>query len=240
MAVCDGVGNVYDAGVAGFIRRMIILLAGLCLFLEKSNGVGEKMEAAMKTETTHSYTNRLAKEKSPYLLQHQHNPVDWFAWGEEAFGKARRENKVIFLSIGYSTCHWCHVMERESFEDPKLAEYLNAHFVSIKVDREERPDVDKIYMTAVQAMGQGGGWPLNVFLTPELKPFYGGTYWPPEPKHGRPSFQQMLERIAELWQGRAKDLNESALDLHAKLSEITTGQETHPVFALAGASQKRL
>ena len=120
---------------------------------------------------THSHTNLLAKEHSPYLLQHQHNPVDWQPWGETAFAQARREDKPILLSIGYSTCHWCHVMERESFEDPKLAEYLNAHFISIKVDREERPDVDKIYMTAVQAMGLGGGWPLNAFLTPDLKPF---------------------------------------------------------------------
>lgn len=134
----------------------------------------------MATNTAaHSFTNRLAREKSPYLLQHQHNPVDWYAWGEQAFSKARAENKPILLSIGYSTCHWCHVMERESFENREIAEFLNQHFVSIKVDREERPDVDKIYMTAVQAIGQGGGWPLNVFLTPELKPFYGGTYFPP-------------------------------------------------------------
>ncbi|HYV31138.1 MAG TPA: thioredoxin domain-containing protein, partial [Candidatus Binatia bacterium] len=130
----------------------------------------------------HAHTNRLAREKSPYLLQHQHNPVDWYAWGEEAFAKARAENKPVFLSIGYSTCHWCHVMEREAFENDEVASYLNAHFVSIKVDREERPDVDKIYMTFVQAMIGQGGWPLNVFLAPDLKPFYGGTYWPPEDK----------------------------------------------------------
>src|ERR1051325_1857108 len=119
-------------------------------------------------EQHHSHTNRLAKEKSPYLLQHQHNPVDWYPWGAEAFEKAKKENKPILLSIGYSTCHWCHVMERESFEDETLAAYLNEHFVPIKVDREERPDVDKIYMTAMQAMGLGGGWPLNAFLTPAL------------------------------------------------------------------------
>ena len=127
--------------------------------------------APMTTLHPVTFTNRLAREKSPYLLQHQHNPVDWFAWGDEAFQKARTENKPIFLSIGYSTCHWCHVMERESFEDEKTAEYLNAHLVSIKVDREERPDVDKIYMTAVQARGEGGGWPLNAFLSPDRKPF---------------------------------------------------------------------
>src|SRR6266481_5303738 len=142
-----------------------------------------------------AHTNRLAREKSPYLLQHQHNPVDWYAWGEEAFARARRENKPIFLSIGYSTCHWCHVMERETFEDKKVADFLNQHFVSIKVDREERPDVDKIYMSAVQAMTQQGGWPLNSFLTPDLKPFYGGTYFPPEAKYGRPSFLQVIQHI---------------------------------------------
>ncbi|MEK7329456.1 MAG: thioredoxin domain-containing protein, partial [Candidatus Eisenbacteria bacterium] len=118
--------------------------------------------------------NRLVHEKSPYLLQHAYNPVDWYPWGEEAFEKAKREGKPIFLSIGYSTCHWCHVMERESFEDDSIAELLNRHFVAIKVDREERPDVDRLYMTAMQAMGMGGGWPLNAFLTPDLEPFFGG------------------------------------------------------------------
>src|SRR5947207_15992601 len=124
--------------------------------------------------------NRLIREKSPYLLLHASNPVDWFAWGEEAFEKARRENKPIFLSVGYYTCHWCHVMESESFADPAIAEILNRHFVSIKLDREERPDVDRTYMTYVQAATGGGGWPMSVFLTPELKPFFGGTYWPPD------------------------------------------------------------
>ena len=146
--------------------------------------------------TAYKHTNRLAREKSPYLLQHAHNPVDWFAWGDEAFAQARAENKPIFLSIGYSTCHWCHVMERESFEDETVAGFLNEHFVSIKVDREERPDVDKIYMTFVQATTGSGGWPLNVFLTPELKPFFGGTYFPPDNRHGRPGFLQLLQQIA--------------------------------------------
>jgi hypothetical protein len=167
---------------------------------------------------SHSHTNRLSREKSPYLLQHQHNPVDWYAWGAEAFQKAGAENKPIFLSIGYSTCHWCHVMERESFEDEAVARFLAEHFVSIKVDREERPDVDKIYMTAVQAMGEGGGWPLNLFLTPDLKPFYGGTYFPPTPKHGRPAFLQLLQRIAELWETRRSELTASATNLHGQLS----------------------
>jgi hypothetical protein len=163
------------------------------------------------------HTNRLAREKSPYLLQHQHNPVDWFPWGAEAFAKARNENKLIFLSIGYSTCHWCHVMERESFEDVATAGFLNAHFVSIKVDREERPDVDKIYMTAVQAMTRQGGWPLNCFLTPDLKPFYGGTYFPPENKYGQPSFIQVLRQIANLWKERRDRVLDTAADFHQQL-----------------------
>jgi hypothetical protein len=128
--------------------------------------------------------NRLARERSPYLLQHAANPVDWYAWGNEAFDRARREDKPIFLSIGYSTCHWCHVMEHESFEDPAIAELLNHEFVSIKVDREERPDVDRVYMSFVQATTGSGGWPMTVFLTPELKPFFGGTYFPPSSKWG--------------------------------------------------------
>ena len=168
-----------------------------------------------------NFTNRLAKEKSPYLLQHAHNPVDWFAWNEEAFEKARRENKPIFLSVGYSTCHWCHVMERESFEDERIGKFLNEHFVSIKVDREERPDVDKIYMTFVQATTGSGGWPMSVFLTPDLKPFYGGTYFPPDSRYGRPSFLQLLEHIAKLWQEREKDVLVSAGDIHSRLETAT-------------------
>ena len=143
--------------------------------------------------------NRLIHEKSPYLLQHAHNPVDWYPWGEEAFEKARREKQPIFLSIGYSTCHWCHVMERESFEDPATAALMNQHLVSIKVDREERPDVDALYMQAVMAMAGQGGWPLSVFLTPDLKPFYGGTYFPPEDRWGHPGFKSVLKSIAGAW-----------------------------------------
>ena len=168
------------------------------------------------------HTNQLAKEKSPYLLQHAHNPVDWFAWGDEAFARARAENKPVFLSIGYSTCHWCHVMERESFEDEKVGAFLNEHFVSIKVDREERPDVDKIYMTFVQATTGGGGWPMNVFLTPELKPFLGGTYFPPDDRQGRPSFLQVLQQIAALWQERRGEIAASAAEIHARLAAATT------------------
>jgi uncharacterized protein len=171
------------------------------------------------------HTNRLAREKSPYLLQHAHNPVDWFAWGDEAFAKARAEGKPIFLSVGYSTCHWCHVMERESFEDEGVGQYLNEHFVSIKVDREERPDVDKIYMTFVQATTGSGGWPMNVFLTPDLKPFFGGTYFPPDARHGRPSFLQLLQQISQLWQEKKTDIAASADEIHARLEAAMAGGE---------------
>jgi len=163
-----------------------------------------------KTET---YANRLAQEKSPYLLQHAHNPVDWYPWGEEAFQKARAEDKPIFLSVGYSTCHWCHVMEEESFSDPKVAKVMNEHFISIKVDREERPDVDNIYMTAVQAMTGSGGWPMSVFLTPDLKPFYGGTYFPPDDRWGRPGFVTILNSIREKWQTERNQILQSGEQL---------------------------
>ncbi len=150
--------------------------------------------------------NRLVHETSPYLLQHAGNPVHWYPWGKEALAIARAEDKPIFLSIGYSACHWCHVMEHESFEDEGTADVLNEHFVSIKVDREERPDLDQIYMSAVQAMTGSGGWPMSVFLTPEGKPFYGGTYFPPEPRHGMPAFRQVLAAIAQAWETRRAEL----------------------------------
>jgi len=163
--------------------------------------------------------NRLAREKSPYLLQHRANPVDWFPWGDEAFEKARSENKPIFLSVGYSTCHWCHVMEHESFENQGIADFLNRHFVSIKVDREERPDVDRVYMTFVQATTGSGGWPMSVWLTPELEPFFGGTYFPPEDRWGRPGFLTMLERIIEAWQLAPEKLREHGQSVIASLRE---------------------
>ena len=163
--------------------------------------------------------NRLINSKSPYLLQHAFNPVDWYPWGEEAFEKARKDNKMILLSVGYSTCHWCHVMERESFQDEKVAEFLNEHFVSVKLDREERPDVDKVYMTSFQAMfGEGGGWPLNMFLTPDLKPFFGGTYFPPKDGQ-RPSFMTVLTRINELWTEDSAGILAKTADIHEKLGE---------------------
>ncbi len=163
------------------------------------------------------HTNRLIKEQSPYLLQHAENPVDWYPWGEEAFAKARAENKPIFLSIGYSTCHWCHVMERESFETVETAEILNRDFVSIKVDREERPDVDRVYMLFVQATTGGGGWPMSVWLTPDLQPFYGGTYYPPENRYGRPGFKTVLAHIAQVWRDDRGKIDESVADIMGQL-----------------------
>ena len=147
-----------------------------------------------------SMPNRLINEQSPYLLQHAHNPVNWYPWGDEAFNLAKEENKPVLISIGYAACHWCHVMEHESFEDEVIAAYMNEHFVCIKVDREEHPDVDHMYMDAVQAIGGSGGWPLNVFATPERAPFYGGTYYPPRPAYNRPSWMQLLHRMNEIWQ----------------------------------------
>jgi uncharacterized protein YyaL (SSP411 family) len=167
-------------------------------------------------------TNRLAREKSPYLLQHAGNPVDWFPWGEEAFAKARAEDKPIFLSVGYSTCHWCHVMEHESFESAAIAAFLNEHFVSIKVDREERPDVDQVYMTFVQATTGHGGWPMSVWLTPELRPFTGGTYFAPTDLPGRPGFITVLRRIAELWISDRKQIEEKAYSLLSALRDAET------------------
>jgi uncharacterized protein len=157
--------------------------------------------------------NRLAHETSPYLLQHADNPVDWYPWGEEALGRARDEDRPILLSIGYAACHWCHVMEHESFEDVSTAAAMNERFVNIKVDREERPDLDAVYMEAVVALSGHGGWPMTVFLTPAGEPFYGGTYYPPEPRHGMPSFRQVLDSIAEAWRDRRDDVSRAAAQL---------------------------
>ncbi len=167
-------------------------------------------------------SNKLITEKSPYLLQHANNPVEWFPWGDEAFQKATREGKPIFLSIGYSTCHWCHVMERESFENDSVAAVMNKYFVNIKVDREERPDVDKVYMAAVQTMTGQGGWPLSIFLTPDLKPFYGGTYFPPKDAYGRPGFPTLLERINEIWQNERENVIQSGDELTRSLNHRHT------------------
>lgn len=169
--------------------------------------------------------NRLAREKSPYLLQHANNPVDWYPWGEEAFAKAQSEDKPIFLSIGYSTCHWCHVMERESFEVESIAGIMNEHFVNIKVDREERPDVDKVYMTSLQAMGENGGWPMSMFLTPDLKPFFGGTYFPPENRYGRIGFPELLQRINHAWKNERERVAESANGIAQFLHDLPTAMK---------------
>ncbi len=166
-------------------------------------------------------TNRLAGEKSPYLLQHAHNPVDWYPWGDEAFQKARAENKAIFLSIGYATCHWCHVMERESFENEAVAKILNENFVSIKVDREERPDVDRVYMLFVQASTGQGGWPMSVWLTPERQPFFGGTYFPPDARFGRPGFAAILQGLAQAWKTDRERVEKSGAQVLEQLGEYT-------------------
>src|SRR6266571_2805418 len=157
--------------------------------------------------------NRLAQETSPYLQQHAGNPVDWHAWGEEALARARAEDKPVMLSVGYSACHWCHVMAHESFEDPATAEVMNRLFVNVKVDREERPDVDSVYMTAVQSLTGRGGWPMTVFLTPDGQPFYGGTYFPPVDRHGMPGFPRVLEAVAQAWRERPDDVARSVDEL---------------------------
>src|SRR5512146_2099275 len=182
------------------------------------------------------HTNRLAGESSPYLRQHAHNPVDWYPWGAEAFARARHEHRPVLLSIGYSACHWCHVMERESFENPAIAALMNEHFVNVKVDREERPDVDHIYMNAVQLLTGHGGWPMTVFLTPDGQPFYGGTYFPPEDRHGLPGFPRLLRAIAQAWQERPDDVAQSVRDVHARLEQL----EVHRAAdALPGADAVR-
>jgi uncharacterized protein len=171
------------------------------------------------------HTNRLVHSTSPYLLQHAHNPVDWYPWGEEAFERARSEDRPVFLSIGYAACHWCHVMERESFESEQIAEILNRDFIAIKVDREERPDLDEIYMTATQLMTHSGGWPMSVFLTPDGKPFYAGTYFPPRDMYGRPGFGTLLAEIARSWKERRADLEAQANRVVQAIEQITSGGE---------------
>ena len=183
---------------------------------------------AQEAEREYMHTNKLINEKSPYLLQHAHNPVNWYPWGNEAFQKAKKEDKPIFLSIGYSTCHWCHVMEDESFSNPEIAGIMNKYFVSIKVDREERPDIDNIYMSAVMVMTGSGGWPLTVILTPDKKPFYGGTYFPPEDKWGRPGLKTTLNSIADAWKNRRGEILRSGESLTQAIRQqpFVSGQKT--------------
>ncbi len=168
---------------------------------------------ARRAGTIRGMPNRLAQETSPYLLQHANNPVDWFPWGPDALARAKLLDRPIFLSIGYAACHWCHVMERESFEDVRTAAYLNERFIAIKVDREERPDLDQVYMAAVQSMTGSGGWPMSVFLTPDGRPFYGGTYFPDEPRHGMPSFRQVLDGVDRAWREQRDQVEEAGTRL---------------------------
>lgn len=188
--------------------------------------------------------NRLASESSPYLLQHQNNPVDWYPWGPEALDRAKQEQKPIFLSIGYSACHWCHVMEHESFENPAIAQLMNDNYVCIKVDREERPDLDHIYMSAVQLLTGRGGWPMSVFLTPDLQPFYGGTYWPPTARMGMPGFDQVLIGVANAWKEKRPQAIEQAAQLTEHISRLTElpasgGEPSRQVIDAAGATMER-
>ena len=180
---------------------------------------------------TDEHTNRLIHETSPYLLQHAHNPVDWYPWSEEAFEKAKKENKPVLLSIGYSACHWCHVMERESFENEKIAALMNELFVNIKVDREERPDLDEIYMNAVQMLTGRGGWPMTMFLTPEGKPFYGGTYFPPEDRQGMPGFPRILQGVAQAYRERPADVEKSVAQILETLHHMAESQPSEKDFA---------
>ncbi|MDO8971994.1 MAG: thioredoxin domain-containing protein, partial [Saprospiraceae bacterium] len=172
--------------------------------------------------------NHLSDETSPYLLQHANNPVDWYPWSEAALAKARDENKPIFLSIGYSACHWCHVMAHESFENPETARLMNTYFVNIKVDREERPDLDSIYMSAVVALTRQGGWPMSVFLTPDGRPFYGGTYFPPQSRYGMPAFTEVLNAIHRVWQSNPQQIIQTSEQLTTQLIETTRWEGANP------------
>lgn len=199
------------------LNKAVCILAVITITCTTSTG-------KQKMQTTHpaqKHTNRLIDENSPYLLQHAHNPVDWYPWSDAAFAKAKQQDKPIFLSIGYSTCHWCHVMETESFENEHIAKIMNDHFISIKVDREQRPDIDSIYMNAVVTMTGSGGWPLSVFLTPDGQPFYGGTYFPPKDLYGRPGFERVLLAIADAWKNERQDLIASAAKLTDSLKHTT-------------------
>src|SRR3954463_3297696 len=182
------------------------------------------------SSATPAHTNRLARTTSPYLLQHAHNPVNWYPWGAEAIEAARAQNKPIFLSVGYSTCSWCHVMERQSFENEEIAAQMNERFINIKVDREERPDVDQLYMTAVQVLTRQGGWPMSVFLTPELKPFFGGTYFPPDDGHGRPGFPRVVNSLATTYHTKREQVERSADEIVRVIQRVAEPrQPTEPL-----------
>jgi uncharacterized protein YyaL (SSP411 family) len=212
--------RVLTIQAAGATRRSISFLCGAVFIAISFRFVLITRAQPVVPASQPAHTNRLANEKSPYLLQHAHNPVDWYPWGPEAFEKAKRENKPIFLSVGYSTCHWCHVMERESFENPEVAKAINDGFVAIKVDREERPDVDRVYMMFVQATTGSGGWPMTVFLTPDLKPFTGGTYFPATDQDGMPGLMTILPRVREAWDTQHDKVVESAETITKSMREF--------------------
>ena len=204
-----------------------------CILLLHAVCIASADEAALKNpDGSWKWTNRLIHETSPYLLLHAHNPVDWYPWGDEALALAKRENRLIFLSVGYATCYWCHVMEREVFSNPEIAKMMNAHFINIKIDREERPDLDEIYMTATQLLTQRGGWPNSVFLTPDLKPFYAGTYFPPVDTPNRPGFPTILDAVHEAWVEREAEVIESAEQISTAIEMATSRGFT----ALSGRS----
>src|SRR5256885_10276489 len=200
-------------------------------FLKKRGiNMSETNQPRSYTDGPHKHTNRLISETSPYLLQHAHNPVDWYPWGDEALGKARQEDKPILLSVGYSACHWCHVMEHESFENEEIAKLMNDNFVNIKVDREERPDLDQIYMTAVQMMTGHGGWPMTMFLTPEGVPFYGGHYFPPVERYNMPGFPRVLLSVAEAYKSQPEQVENTATSMLGELRRIGLAEESqHPL-----------
>ena len=219
---------------APIVAQLILLMLTLSVLSCQANGKSEKAEMNRQkgeSQMEYKYTNHLISEKSPYLLQHAHNPVDWYPWGEEAFAKARKENKPIFLSIGYSTCHWCHVMERESFSDPEVARLLNKAFVCIKVDREERPDIDDVYMTVAQMMTGSGGWPLTIIMTPDKKPFFAGTYIPKHNRFGREGLMELIPKVEDVWKNRRADVLSSAEQITQalqKANHTVSGVELGP------------
>ncbi len=223
------------------MRKLTEIFLIVILFMNISCSAQEESKMNSTTETEHKYTNHLIDENSPYLLSHAHNPVDWYPWGEEAIARARELNRPIFLSIGYAACHWCHVMERESFENETIAALMNKDYICIKVDREQRPDIDEIYMAFTTIMTGSGGWPMSVFLTPDLKPFYAGTYFPPEDKYGRPGFSKILTEIARAYKEDHEKIVSSSAEIFAEVSRriqsTTTEQAIAPNAVALGAGQ---
>ena len=203
------------------MTKSLFKIVCLILIITQTNSCNTKTEKIIKMDdSTKTHTNKLINEKSPYLLQHAHNPVDWYPWGEEAFEKAKLENKPIFLSIGYSTCHWCHVMEHESFEDEEVAKLMNEVFISIKVDREERPDIDNIYMSVCQMLTGSGGWPLTIIMTPDQKPFFAGTYFPKHSRGNRFGMMELVPKIKDVWENKRDEINKSAEDISSKIKQV--------------------